>query len=108
MNPGIVPPNEMVRPRMATIPRLLARASYSLGALGASIGAFFLYRVLEAMREAESAGIGAVTGGLAESNIPVLVGLYAATQVGLSRLSSPLSELELQRRPFHHRFGSTS
>lgn len=82
MNPAIVPPNEMVRPRMATIPRLLAIASFSLGALGASLSAFLLYRVLEAMCAAESAGIGAVTGGLAEPNIPVLVGLYAAIAGG--------------------------
>jgi hypothetical protein len=82
MNPAIVPPNEMVRPRMATIPRLLAMASYSLGALGASLSAFLLYRVLEAMRLAEHAGISAVTGGLAEANVPVLVGLYAAIAGG--------------------------
>ena len=82
MNPAIVPPNEMVRPRMATIPRLLAMASYSLPALGASLSAFFLYRVLQAMRDAENAGIAAVTGGLAEANIPVLVGLYAAIAGG--------------------------
>ena len=82
MNPAIVPPNEMVRPRMATIPRLLAMASYSLAAVGASLSAFLFYRVLEAMRVAENAGISAVTGGLAESNIPVLVGLYAAIAGG--------------------------
>jgi hypothetical protein len=78
MNPAIVPPNEMVRPRMAVIPRLLAMGSYSLAALGAALSAFWMYRVLEAMRVAEAAGISAVTGGLAESNIPGLVGLYAA------------------------------
>ena len=82
MNPAIVPPNEMVRPRMATIPRLLTMASYSLPALGASLSAFLLYRVLQAMRVAENAGIAAVTGGLAEANIPVLVGLYAAIAGG--------------------------
>ena len=82
MNPVIVPPNEMLRPRMAVIPRLLAMCAYSLAALGASLSAFGLYGVLEAMRVAESAGIGAVTGGLAESNIPVLVGLYAAIAGG--------------------------
>ena len=78
MNAAIVPPNEMVRPRMAVIPRLLAMASYALPALGASLSAFLLYRVLQAMRAAESAGIAAVTGGLAEASIPALVGLYAA------------------------------
>ena len=68
----------MVRPRMAVIPRLLAMASYSLAALGA----FLLYRVLEAMRISESAGIAAVAGGLAEADVPVLVGLYAAIASG--------------------------
>jgi hypothetical protein len=67
---------------MAVIPRLLAMASYSLPALGASLSAFFLYRVLQAMRDAENAGLAAVTGGLAEANVPVLVGLYAAIAGG--------------------------
>lgn len=82
MNPAIVPPSEMLRPRMATIPRLLAMGSFSLAALGSSLSAYLLYRVLEAMRVAESAGIGAVTGGLAEANVPVLVGMYAAIAGG--------------------------
>ena len=82
MNGVIVPPDEMVRPRMAVIPRLLAMASYSLPALGAALSAFCLYRVLQGMRVAESAGIAAVTGGLAEANVPVLVGLYAAIAGG--------------------------
>ncbi|HEY5884217.1 MAG TPA: hypothetical protein VIT88_05985 [Pyrinomonadaceae bacterium] len=82
MNAAIVPPNEMVRPRMAVIPRLLAMASYSLPALCASLSAFLLYRVLEAMRLAENAGISAVTGGLAEANVPMLVGLYTAIAGG--------------------------
>ena len=82
MNPAIVPPSEMVRPRIATIPRLLAMASFSLPALGASLSAYLLYRVLEAMRLAESAGIGAVAGGLYEGNFPLLIGMYAAIAGG--------------------------
>lgn len=82
MNASFAPPNETNRPRVAVIPRLLAMLSFSSAAMGASLSAFLLYRVLEAMRMAENAGIGAVTGGLAEANIPVLVGLYAAIAGG--------------------------
>ena len=82
MNPSFAPPNGTTRPRVAVIPRLLAMLSFSMAALGASLSGFLLYRVLEAMRMAENAGIGAITGGLAEANIPVLVGLYAAIAGG--------------------------
>ncbi len=68
--------------RVAVIPRLVTALSYSMAALGAALSAFLLYRVLEAMREAETAGIGAVTGGISEASVPVLVGLYLAVGGG--------------------------
>ena len=68
--------------RIAVIPRLIATLSYSMAALGASLSAFLLFRVLRAMRDAETAGISAVTGGIAEANVPVLVGLYLAVGGG--------------------------
>ena len=108
MNPAIVPPNEMVRPRMAVIPRLLAMCSYSLGALGAALSAFSLYGVLEAMRFAESAGIGAVTGGLAESNIPILVGLYAAIAGGFITIIVAAVRTGIATPPSHPPHGSIS
>lgn len=64
--------------RVAVIPRLIVALSYSMAALGASFSAFALFRVLGAMRFAETAGIAAVAGGIAETNVPVLVGLYFA------------------------------
>jgi len=68
--------------RIAVIPRLIATLSYSLAALGASLTAFVLFRVLQAMRDTETAGIGAVTGGISEANVPVLGGLYLAVAGG--------------------------
>jgi len=68
--------------RVAVIPRLIVALSYSVAALGASLSALLLSRVLEAMRDAETAGIGAVTGGIAEANVPVLVSLYLAIAAG--------------------------
>jgi hypothetical protein len=52
--------------------------SYSIAAFGASLSAIGLFRVLRAMRYAETAGIAAVAGGIAETNVAVLVGLYLA------------------------------
>lgn len=69
-------------PRIAVIPRLIATLSYSLAALGASLSGFLLFRVLRAMRDAETAGISAVTGGIAEASVPVLVGLSLAVAGG--------------------------
>ncbi len=41
-----------------------------------------LMRVLEAMRNAEAAGIGAVAGGIAEANLAMSITLYLALAVG--------------------------
>lgn len=71
-------PMEPLSTRVAVIPRLIVALSYSMAAFGASFSALFLFRVLRAMRDAENAGIAAVAGGLAETNVPVLVGLYLA------------------------------
>ena len=71
-------PIEPPSTRVAVIPRLIVVLSYSMAALGASLSAFALFRVLRAMRDAETAGIAAVAGGIAETNVPVLVGLYFA------------------------------
>lgn len=51
--------------------------------LGAALSALLLMNVMRAMRFAEAAGVGAVAGGMAEANLPVLVALYFALFMGL-------------------------
>lgn len=70
--------------RVSMLARITPALSYALPALGAAVSAWLFIGVMRAMRNAESAGIAAVTAGLAESNIAVLVGLYLAIIVGLA------------------------
>ncbi|HEV2884755.1 MAG TPA: hypothetical protein VGW36_07855 [Pyrinomonadaceae bacterium] len=67
--------------QVAVIPRLVPAMGYGLAILGAGLGAMLIRRVLFAMREAESAGISAVSRAVAESNLPILVCLYAAAVI---------------------------
>lgn len=51
--------------------------------LGAAACAGLLMRVLEAMRNAEAAGVGAVAGGMSEANLVMTLALYFGVFVGL-------------------------
>lgn len=50
--------------------------------LGAALCAVLLMRVLEAMRNAEAAGVGAVAGGMAEANLAMTVAVCLGVFVG--------------------------
>jgi hypothetical protein len=69
-------------PRISIIARLVPALSYALPALGAAVSAMLLLNVLRAMRNAEAAGIAAVTGGISEANLAILVTLYLAIFIG--------------------------
>jgi hypothetical protein len=81
----------------AHIPTALARASilarvapvfsYGLPALGAAVSALMLINVFRAMRNAEAAGIGAVSGGIREANIPIVVTLYFGVALGFAGIA---------------------
>ena len=78
--------NEPIQPtpaRVSILARIVPAFSYGLPALGAAISAILFFQVMRAMRYAEAAGIAAVSGGLAESNLAILVTLYASIFVGL-------------------------
>jgi hypothetical protein len=78
-------PEEQIQPtptRVSIIARIVPALSYALPALGAAVSALLLLNVLNAMRNAESAGIGAVAGGISEANLAILVTLYLAIFVG--------------------------
>jgi len=51
--------------------------------LGAWLSSLLIVRAFQGMRYAETAGIGAVTAGMAEANPPILIGLYFAIFVGV-------------------------
>lgn len=52
--------------------------------LGAALSALFLLGVIRAMSFAESAGIAAVAGGMAEANLAVVLALYLAVFIGFA------------------------
>jgi hypothetical protein len=80
--PLVYPSKDAGALRVAVIPRLISALSFGLAVAGAGVGAVLLRQALLAMRDAEMAGIGAVTRSLAEANLPVLGGLYLAILVG--------------------------
>jgi hypothetical protein len=68
---------------VSIIARVAPAFSYALPALGAAISALMLINVFRAMRNAEAAGIGAVSAAIREANFPIVVALYLGVIVGL-------------------------
>ena len=69
-------------PRVSILARAVPALSYALPALGAAISSLLVMNVFRGMRNAESAGIVAVTAGISEANLAILVTLYLAIIVG--------------------------
>ncbi|HEY6046954.1 MAG TPA: hypothetical protein VIU65_10150 [Pyrinomonadaceae bacterium] len=80
MTPETTPPHG--RSRVSILARIVPALSYALPALGAAASAYLFIMVMRAMREAEAAGIGAVSRGLSEANLVIVVTLYLAIVVG--------------------------
>jgi hypothetical protein len=68
--------------RASILARIAPAISYALPTLGAAISALLFINVMQAMRNAETAGIAAVAAGVSETNIAILVSLYLAIAVG--------------------------
>jgi hypothetical protein len=81
MTPGPFPPHTAPS-RVSILARIVPALSYALPALGAAGSAYLFIMVMRAMREAEAAGIGAVSRGLSEANLVIVVTLYLAIVVG--------------------------
>jgi hypothetical protein len=62
--------------------RLIAAFAYLIPAIGGALSSLYLMDVMRALRNAESAGIGAVMAGLTESTVPALASLYLAAFCG--------------------------
>jgi hypothetical protein len=73
---------QVVPKRVSILARLVPAMSYSLPALGAAISALLFIGVMRAMRNAESAGIAAVAGGISEANLAIVISLYLAIVIG--------------------------
>jgi len=72
------------RSRVSILARIIPAMSYSLPALGAALSALLFINVFHGMRNAESAGIAAVAGGMSEANLAIVITLYLAIFVGLA------------------------
>lgn len=70
--------------RVSILARLVPATSYAIPALGSALSALLFINVMQAMRNAESAGIAAVAGGMSEANVAIIVSLYLALIVGLA------------------------
>lgn len=68
--------------RVSILARVAPALSYALPALGAAISALMLINVFRAMRTAEAAGLGAVSAGISEANLAVVVTLYLGVILG--------------------------
>jgi len=70
--------------RVSILARVAPAFSYALPALGAAISALMLINVFQAMRNAEAAGLGAVSAGMREANLPIVVALYLGLILGFA------------------------
>ena len=70
--------------RVSVFARLVPALSFMIAAIGAVPSSLYLRNVLWAMQDAGSAGIAAVAGGIAESNLFMLIALYLAIVCGVA------------------------
>jgi hypothetical protein len=81
MTPQTQAPNRP--PRVSILARAVPAVSYLLPALGAAVSALLLVNVMRGMRNAEAAGIAAVSGGISQANLAIIVALYLAAIIGI-------------------------
>lgn len=70
--------------RVSILARIAPALSYALPALGAAISAAMLINVFRGMRNAEMAGVAAVSAGMREANFPIVVTLYLGVILGFA------------------------
>jgi len=80
----MTPTEQIVPTRVSIVARLIPLISYALPALGAAVSAYLFMGVMQAMKNAESAGIAAVAGGMAEANVAIIATFYIALLFGLA------------------------
>src|SRR6187549_781951 len=94
MNVGVNQPKFKV----SITARLIAAFAYMIPALGGALSSLYLMNVLQAMRQAETAGRTAVLLGLAESTVPVLGSLYLGVVSGFVVIIVLIARMIMQTR----------
>ncbi|MEK6336176.1 MAG: hypothetical protein AABM67_14705 [Acidobacteriota bacterium] len=80
----MTPTEQMAPTRVSIVARIIPLISYGLPAFGAALSAYLFMGVMQAMKNAESAGIAAVAGGMAEANVAIIATFYIALLFGLA------------------------
>ncbi len=78
--------------------RLIAAFAYMIPVLGGALSSLHLINVMQAIREAESAGMTAIMNGLAESTVPVLGSLYLGAVAGLVVIIMLIARMMMQTK----------
>ena len=76
------PEENRTRLNVSITARLVAALSFIIPAIGGALSSLLLMNVFRALRNSESAGIGAVMAGMKEASLPVIVSLYLAAIFG--------------------------
>lgn len=84
--------------RISISARLIPALSYVIAPIGAALSAFMFTGLMRAMRLSGSAGLGAVTGGLGESTVPVLIALYLAIVSGTAGMVVAVVRLKMETK----------
>ena len=79
--------------RISILARAVPALSYALPALAAAVSAFMLINVFRAMRNAEAAGVGAVSAAIREANFPIVVTLYLGVLLGFAGVAIGLARM---------------
>src|SRR5687767_5976130 len=93
-NPTIQPE----RVRVSIFERIVPFASLALAAVGGAAGGWSIISLMNALRAAETAGIGAVAGGLAEYTWFPLGFLYAACALGVVAICVAIGRLVIETK----------
>lgn len=86
------------RVRVSIFERIVPFASLALAALGGAAGGWAIISVITAIRQSETAGIGAVATGLAEMGMLPLVFLYGAAALGVVAICVAIGRLVIQTK----------
>lgn len=83
MQPVPPPEFEVRAPRVSIVARLVPSLSSIIGMAGGALGSVMIVQTFQGMRNAETAGIAAVAGGLSEASQATAISLYLAILVGV-------------------------
>ncbi len=86
------------RLKVSITARLIAVLTYTIPIIGGALSSILLIRVFRVLREAETAGIGAVMGGMKEAAVPVIISLYLAAICGIAVIIFLIARMFMQTK----------